>query len=81
MRVFACLGGGVALLATSVNLVLAQAPAASGDQERQYNDAFQEMLAKPADLYERPERFTVLANDSAALKAHIRGQVAAGRAA
>jgi len=34
-----------------------------------------------ADLYERPERFTVLANDSAALKAHIRGQVAAGRAA
>ncbi len=34
-----------------------------------------------AGLYERPERFTVLANDSAALKAHIRGQVAAGRAA
>ncbi len=34
-----------------------------------------------ADLYERPERFSVLANDLAALKTHIRGQVAAGRAA
>jgi threonine synthase len=34
-----------------------------------------------ADLYQRPERFNVLANDLAALKTHIRGQVAAGRAA
>jgi threonine synthase len=34
-----------------------------------------------ADLYQRPERFSVLANDLAALKTHIRGQVAAGRAA
>ncbi len=34
-----------------------------------------------ADLYNRPERFTVLANDLSALKTHIRGQVAAGRAA
>ncbi|HEY2891317.1 MAG TPA: threonine synthase [Dongiaceae bacterium] len=34
-----------------------------------------------ADLYERPERFSVLANDLAVLKTHIRGQVAAGRAA
>jgi threonine synthase len=34
-----------------------------------------------ADLYERPERFSALANDLAALKTHIRGQVAAGRAA
>jgi threonine synthase len=34
-----------------------------------------------ADLYERPERFSVLGNDLAALKTHIRGQVAAGRAA
>ena len=34
-----------------------------------------------ADLYERPERFSVLANDLSALKTHIRGQVAAGRAA
>ena len=34
-----------------------------------------------ADLYGRPERFTVLANDLSALKSHIRGQIAAGRAA
>jgi threonine synthase len=34
-----------------------------------------------ADLYRRPERFTVLANDLAAVETHIRGQVAAGRAA
>ena len=34
-----------------------------------------------ADLYRRPERFTVLANDLAAVEAHIRDQVAAGRAA
>ncbi len=34
-----------------------------------------------ADLYQRPERFSVLANDLNALKSHIRGQVAAGRAA
>jgi len=34
-----------------------------------------------ADLYRRPERFTVLANDLAAVESHIRGQVAAGRAA
>src|SRR5689334_17273884 len=34
-----------------------------------------------ADLYDRPERFTVLANDLSALKSHIRGQLAAGRAA
>jgi len=34
-----------------------------------------------ADLYRRRERFTVLANDLAAVEAHIRDQVAAGRAA
>jgi threonine synthase len=34
-----------------------------------------------ADLYRRPERFTVLANDLAAVEAHICDQVAAGRAA
>jgi threonine synthase len=34
-----------------------------------------------ADLYRRPERFTVLANDLAAIEADIRAQVAAGRAA
>ena len=34
-----------------------------------------------ADLYRRGERFTVLANDLAAVEAHIRDQVAAGRAA
>ncbi len=34
-----------------------------------------------ADLYSRPERFSVLDNDLAAVEAHIRSQVAAGRAA
>ena len=33
-----------------VDLALAQTPPASSDQERQYNDAFQEMLSKPGDL-------------------------------
>jgi threonine synthase len=40
-----------------------------------------QLPAALADLYERPERFSVLDNDLAALKSHIRGQVAAGRAA
>jgi threonine synthase len=40
-----------------------------------------QLPAALADLYERPERFSVLDNDIAALKSHIRGQVAAGRAA
>jgi threonine synthase len=34
-----------------------------------------------ADLYQRPERFTVLANDIGVVKTHIRGQVASGQAA
>jgi threonine synthase len=40
-----------------------------------------QLPAALADLYERPERFGVLENDLAPLKSHIRGQVAAGRAA
>jgi len=50
MRAAAYLGSVVVLLVTGVDLVLAQVPAASGDQERQYNDAFQDMLSKPSDL-------------------------------
>ena len=50
MRAVAGLGSVVVLLVTGVHPVLAQAPAASGTPEQQYNDAFQEMLAKPADL-------------------------------
>jgi hypothetical protein len=34
-----------------------------------------------ADLYQRQERFAVLANDLAAVKEHIRGEIAKGEAA
>jgi threonine synthase len=40
-----------------------------------------QLPAALADLYDRPERLSVLDNDLAALKSHIRGQAAAGRAA
>jgi len=34
-----------------------------------------------ADLYQRQERFAVLPNDLAAVKEHIRGEIAKGEAA
>jgi threonine synthase len=40
-----------------------------------------QLPAALADLYDRPERFSVLDNDLTALKSHIRRQVSAGRAA
>src|SRR3954467_14895079 len=45
-----CWGSVVILLAMRANFALAQVPAAPSDQQRQYDDAFQEMLSKPGDL-------------------------------